>query len=319
VKGEELHFLTLPGDEGIRMDVWLSGKIGDISRSRVQQLIADGHVSIDGKTIKPSRLITGGLDIRVFIPAAKPTEILPQNIPLKIVYQDSDLAVIEKPAGLVVHPAQGHEDGTLVNALLHHLGDLSGIGGKLKPGIVHRLDKGTSGLMIISKNDASHAELQRQFASRKVEKKYLAVVYGSPRNDEGVFDTGYGRNPRDRKKFSSRVVSDKRAITRWRVIERFKGISLIEAGLVTGRTHQIRVHFADQGMPLLGDLQYGASRRARQILPVRARELVLKLDRVMLHAAEISFTHPRTGSILKFKAEMPDEMKQILNELRGKS
>jgi len=319
VKGEELHFLTLPGDEGIRMDVWLSGKIGDISRSRVRQLIDSGLVTIDGKAVKPSRTITGGLNIRVIIPEAKPVEILPQDLPLKIIFQDSDLAVIDKPAGLVVHPAHGHEDGTLVNALLHHLGGLSGIGGKLKPGIVHRLDKGTSGLMIVSKNDASHAELQSQFASRIVQKKYLAVVYGSPRKDVGVFDTGYGRNPRDRKKFSSRVVSEKRAITRWRVLERFKGVSLIEAGLVTGRTHQIRVHFADEGMPLVGDIQYGAERRARQIVPTAARELVLKLDRVLLHAEEISFTHPRTGTLLKFKAELPEEMIQILNELRSKS
>jgi 23S rRNA pseudouridine1911/1915/1917 synthase len=274
-------------------------------------------VTVDGAPSKPAYRLEGGEKVRMTVPPPAPAGPAPQDLPLEIVFEDGDICVVNKPAGLVVHPAQGHENGTMVNALLHHIRDLSGVGGVMKPGIVHRLDKGTSGLMVVCKNDKSHTALQGQFAGREVGKKYLALVYGSPPAPSGEFNTAYGRNPGDRKKYSSKVTEGRRAVTRWRVVERYRGVSLVEADLLTGRTHQIRVHFADAGMPIVGDLQYGAARRSRQIADIRARRLVEKLDRALLHARDLSFTHPSTGKRMRFSAPPPPEIQEIIDALKG--
>jgi 23S rRNA pseudouridine1911/1915/1917 synthase len=308
------------GDDfaGARLDVYVAAKVEGISRTRAARLIDEGHVLVSGRAQKASYRVEPGDAVAVDVPAPASAVALPEEIPLKIVFEDGDLCVIDKPAGIVVHPAHGHAGGTLVNALLFHIKELSSVGGELKPGIVHRLDKGTSGLMVVSKTDRAHLDLQRQFAGRTIKKTYLALVYGAPRADEGQFDTRYGRNPGDRKKFSSKVREGKRAITRWRVRERYAGASLLEAELLTGRTHQIRVHFADQGMPLLGDLMYGAARRVRG-LPPPARALVERLDRVMLHAASLSIEHPATGRRLAFESPVPPEMRAVIESLRKSS
>ncbi|MBI5528403.1 MAG: RluA family pseudouridine synthase [Deltaproteobacteria bacterium] len=310
--------LTADGTAGARLDVWIAGRLPGTSRSQVRKWIDDGRVLVSGRSRKASFIVEPGDVVIVDVPPPQPAVAAPEDIPLKIVFEDGDLCVLDKPAGIVVHPAHGHAGGTLVNALLFHIKDLSSVGGELKPGIVHRLDKGTSGLMVVSKNDRSHLDLQRQFAGRTVEKTYLALVYGAPRADEGTFDTPYGRNPGDRKKFSSKVREGKRAVTSWRVRERRAGASLVEVRLLTGRTHQVRVHFADQGMPLLGDLMYGAARRIRG-LPAPARALVETLDRVMLHAASLSFDHPATRERLTFTSPVPPEMQAVINALRAGS
>jgi 23S rRNA pseudouridine1911/1915/1917 synthase len=287
-----------------------------ISRAQVQRLIENGFVTLNGeRAMKPAAKLASGDTVEVLIPPPKSPEAAPEEIPLDIVFQDADICIVNKPAGLVVHPAHGHESGTLVNALLHHVKDLSGVGGVAKPGIVHRLDKGTSGLMVVCKNDRAHTELARQFAGREVKKIYLAIVYGSPRTSEGVFDTLYGRNPSDRMKYSSKVMFGKRALTRWRVIHKYEGYTLVEVELLTGRTHQIRVHFSDNGMPLIGDLVYGAQRRARSLKSAAAQRLAQSGERVMLHAARISFTHPATGKKVEFSAPMPEDMKILTGEI----
>ncbi|MFA6033804.1 MAG: RluA family pseudouridine synthase [Myxococcota bacterium] len=303
-------------DAAVRIDAWTASKLSELSRAQVQRLIEDGLVTVNSKAAKPSYRMSAGDRVHVVIPAPVPAEPLPEDIPLEIVYEDADLCVVNKPAGLVVHPAQGHETGTLVNAMLYHAKDLSGIGGVMKPGIVHRLDKGTSGLIVVCKSDRAHAGLQSQFAGREVRKTYMAIIYGSPATGAGTFDTAYGRNTSDRKKFSSKVGSVKRAITRWKVLERYRGASLVEADILTGRTHQIRVHFADAGMPLLGDIQYGASRRSRQLGSAAARRIVDSCNRVMLHAASIKFRHPATGKELSLSAPLPQDMQELLEALR---
>ena len=307
------------GSEGVRLDAWIPARVDGASRAQAKRWIEGGHVTVGGRPqLKPSYLLRAGDAVVVDIPHPSVPRAAPEDIPVQILFEDEDLCVIDKPAGIVVHPSQGHAGGTLVNALLFHVKDLSSVGGELKPGIVHRLDKGTSGLMVVSKTDRCHRALQGQFAARVVKKAYLALVYGAPRADEGVFDTPYGRNPKDRKKFSSKVDEGKRAVTGWKVLARHKGASLVECDLQTGRTHQIRVHFADAGMPLLGDLQYGASRRERG-LPPRAAALVHALDRVMLHAVRIAFKHPVTGAPLAYRAPVPPEMQAVIDALKAGS
>ena len=299
------------GSGGVRLDTWIPARMAGVSRAQAQRWIEGGRVTVGGRTqLKAAHLLRPGDEVVVDVPPPIVPRAAPENIPVTIFFEDGDLCVIDKPAGLVVHPSQGHAGGTLVNALLFHVKDLSSVGGELKPGIVHR------GLMLVSKSDRCHRALQGQFAARAVKKTYLAIVYGAPGADEGLFDTPYGRNPRDRKKFSSKVAEGKRAITGWKVLARFRGAALVECDLQTGRTHQIRVHFADAGMPLLGDLQYGAARRARG-LPPKAAALVEQLDRVMLHAVRISFSHPVTGAALSFRAPVPPEMQAVIDALKA--
>ena len=318
VNTAQKSILTVPdAGRGERLDYFVASNLPEHSRAQVQRFIEFGNVSVNGaRVLKPSARLVPGDRVDVTIPPPKKSEVVAEEIPIEIVYQDADICIVNKPAGLVVHPACGHESGTLVNALLHHVKDLSGVGGVVKPGIVHRLDKGTSGLMVVCKNDKSHMEIARQFAGREVKKVYLAIVYGSPRGNEGVFDTPYGRNPRDRMKYSSKVAAGKQAITKWRVIKRYDGYTLVEVNLMTGRTHQIRVHFSDNGMPLIGDLVYGAQRRARQLKSAQARKIAESGERVLLHSASIGFLHPSTGNPVEFFAPLPDDMKQLTGEVQ---
>ena len=277
--------------DGERLDVTLS-RDGELSRSRAAALIKEGRAMVNGRTEdKPSFKAEIGARIVLDLPDIKPARAEAQDIPLEILYQDAHLAVVVKPCGMVVHPAAGNDDGTLVNALLYHLDSLSGIGGEMRPGIVHRLDKDTSGLMLVAKDDSTHAALSRQLAERQMEKHYRAVVYGKMKEPEGVIEKPIGRSKTDRKKMA--VDENGRwAKTEWRVLRQESDRALLDVHIITGRTHQIRVHMASIGHPVLGDALYGHKR-----MP--------SADRLMLHAYSLAFTHPATGERMTFTAPCP--------------
>jgi 23S rRNA pseudouridine1911/1915/1917 synthase len=278
----------------------------------VRALIDDGHVLVEGRPAKPSRLLKGGEAISLFVPdpvAAGPSA---EAIPLSILYEDAELIAVNKPSGMVVHPAAGVTSGTLVNALLHHCCDLQGIGGELRPGIVHRLDKDTSGCLVAAKTERALAALQVQFKRREAQKVYLAIVHGEPK-EEGVFETLHGRHARDRKRFTGRVRTGKTAVTRYRVLERFDGAALVRVELVTGRTHQIRMHFSEAGHPLLGDILYGGVKREKRLAadsPVRRASEIL--GRQALHAQHLRLRHPVSGAPLDLEAPLPSEFQEAL-------
>ncbi len=278
--------------DGRRLDVLLSEQSG-LTRSRVAALMEAGNVTVDGVVvIKAGLKAKPGQTVVLTIPAPRPAIPEAQDIPLTILYEDTDLAVVVKPCGMVVHPAAGNEDGTLVNALLHHLDSLGGIGGELRPGIVHRLDKDTSGLLLVAKNDASQLALSEQLSARTMEKHYRALVEGGVREDSGRIEAAIARSKKDRKKMA--VDEDGReAITEWTVLQRGRGVTLLDVHILTGRTHQIRVHMKHIGHPVCGDPIYGSPKGA-------------KVPRLMLHAYSLSFTHPTTGERLTFTAELPE-------------
>jgi 23S rRNA pseudouridine1911/1915/1917 synthase len=300
------------GNAGQRLDVFLASALTDVSRSQVGRHIGQGAVTVNGVAASaPSRkLKTGDVIIWEPPPVAK-TELVAEDIPLTVVHEDRWLVVIDKPPGLVVHPAAGHEDGTLVNALLAHCKDLRGIGGELRPGIVHRIDKDTSGLLVVAKDDATMNALGAAFKAHDVERVYEAFVVGKPPGPGGRVDTMYGRDPHDRKKFSSRVRTGKRAVTNWKVVETFPGAARIEARLETGRTHQVRVHLAALGCPLLGDKTYGRTPREPSLRPIAEA-----LGRQALHARTLGFVHPATGKKMSFASELPADMSAALAALR---
>lgn len=277
--------------DGERLDVLLSGN-GQISRSRAAALIRDGCVTVNGKVeTKPACKADAGAAVRLDMPEVKPARVEAQDIPLEILYQDAHLAVVVKPCGMVVHPAAGNDDGTMVNALLYHLDSLSGIGGEMRPGIVHRLDKDTSGLMLVAKDDQTHASLSRQLSERQMEKHYRAVVYGKMKEQEGAIEKPIGRSKTDRKKMA--VDENGRwAKTEWKTLKEFADRTLLDVHIITGRTHQIRVHMASIGHPVLGDALYGHKRMPQA-------------DRLMLHAYSLEFTHPETGERMRFTARCP--------------
>lgn len=279
--------------DGRRLDVQLSECSG-LTRSRIAALIGDGQVTADGQQVtKAGFKARAGQAIVLTIPAPKPAVPQAQDIPLTILYEDADLAVVVKPCGMVVHPAAGNEDGTLVNALLHHLDSLGGIGGELRPGIVHRLDKDTSGLLLVAKNDAAQLALSQQLSAREMEKHYRALVEGNLREDTGRIEAPIARSKKDRKKMA--VDEDGReAITEWTVLARGNGATLLDVHILTGRTHQIRVHTRHMGHPVCGDPIYGSTKG-------------LKVPRLMLHAYTLTFTHPRTGERMTFTAPLPEE------------
>ncbi len=282
-----------------------------MTRSQIKRLIDEGLVRIAGAPVKASRKLRDGDEVEVTIPPPTTTRALPQDIALDVLYEDTHLIVVDKPAGMVVHPAPGHPDGTLVNALLAHCDDLSGIGGELRPGIVHRLDKDTSGVLIVSKDDTTHNALAARFAAHDLVREYLAVVAPPPNVDSGKFDTLYGRHPVHRKKFSSRVERGKSARTHYRVERRFGRLAaLVRVNLDTGRTHQIRVHFSDAGMAVVGDPVYGRRGRPRPLA-----ELGAQLGRQALHAARLEITHPITGVELAFTTPVPADMAALLDGL----
>src|SRR5690348_3581043 len=304
-----------PENEGARLDVFLTSVVSDHSRSQIQRLIKEGRIRVDGRDAKANQLVKAGQAVTVDIPPAADTELQAEALPLPIVYQDADLVVVDKPAGMVVHPAAGHDGGTLVNALLHHVDDLSGIGGERRPGIVHRLDRGTSGLMVVAKNDAAHAELARQFHDREVEKEYIALVWGQVMAGRRI-DAPIGRDPVNRKKMSAKARRSREAVTRIVKAEHFgRTLTLAHVAIHTGRTHQIRVHLSAIGHPIVGDPLYGGVHRH---VPGDLRA-VKQLDRPFLHAARLAFKHPEDGRRMEFESPLPADLQRVLDEIRERT
>ncbi len=298
-----------PQDTGERLDAWLARERPEHSRARWQQLIRAGGVEVNGKPRKPNHRLAAGDLIRFSAPPPpKPIELTPEERELNVLYEDEDVLVINKPPGLVVHPAVGHEKGTLVNALLHHCRNLAGIGGNLRPGIVHRLDQDTSGVMVVAKNETAIRVVANQFRSRDVRKEYQAIVWGCPEPPLGRIETRIGRSSGNRKKMSATAPRGRPAVTHYHVVEEYGIAALLSVRIETGRTHQIRVHMAHIGHPVVGDAMYGRGRRA---------ELPAPVARQMLHAASLSFIHPRSGHRLEFVAPMPDDMRALIAALRA--
>ena len=313
----EGHQLVVAPDEaGLRLDAWLARRLPALSRSRLQALIEAGHVRLDEAPARAAARVKAGQSAVVNVPAATPAEPQPENIPLRVVHEDAALLVVDKPAGLVVHPAAGAASGTLVNALLARVHDLSGIGGVLRPGIVHRLDRGTSGLIVVAKDDETHRALVRQFAGRSVEKEYLALVHGVPARGSGEITAAIGRDPVHRKRMSTRAPRGREARSSWTVAERFDGAALLRVRIHTGRTHQIRVHLASIGHPVAGDSTYGGTRTpsSRQ---AAARLALASLERPALHAARLAFFHPGSGERCEFEAPLPADLEAVLAALRA--
>lgn len=291
---------------GVRLDAFLSAD-GALTRSQAARLIAEGRVRVNGKPAAKSARLSGGETVTVDVPQLRETALPPQDIPLDVVYEDDDVIVVNKPTGLVVHPAPGHPDGTLVNALLHHCGDsLSGIGGEKRPGIVHRIDRDTSGLIIAAKNDAAHLALSAQLKDHSLSRTYECLVTGNMKQDSGTVDAPIGRSSADRKKMAV-VPTGRRAVTHWEVVARYPGVTHLRCRLETGRTHQIRVHMAHIGHPILGDTVYGAKK------PVPG------LTGQCLHASGLRFVHPRTGEPVELHCPLPPEFTAMLQKLQSKS
>ncbi|MCB9488514.1 MAG: RluA family pseudouridine synthase [Deltaproteobacteria bacterium] len=298
---------------GTRLDAAIAKALPELSRSRATALIREAMVTVDGEVAKPSTKVRAGEEIEVEIPAPEPIEAVAQDIPLDILYEDADLIVVNKEAGMVVHPAAGNPDGTLVNALLGHVRDLSGVGGAMRPGIVHRLDKGTSGAIVCAKNDKAHESLSNQFAARTVEKRYLAFTLGVPAESQALIDEPIARDPKDRKRMAV-VEGGRESRTRYRALASRDGIAAVECDLLTGRTHQIRVHLRHLGHPLLMDDLYSGVRGLKNLTP-DARALAESLTRPALHAWKLSFRHPRTDEKLEFVAPIAKDLQPLVEFL----
>ncbi|MBW2583958.1 MAG: RluA family pseudouridine synthase [Deltaproteobacteria bacterium] len=309
-------------DQDRRLDAVVAAHLPACSRSLAANLIANHKILVDNQPKKPGYRVRSGQEIIGRIPAPEPVEYKPESIPLDILYQDRYIVVLNKPAGLVVHPAPGHRSGTLVNALLYHCPDLGGIGGEIRPGIVHRLDKDTSGTMVVAKNAQALEILAQQFKTRTVRKKYLALVYGDLKNDEGTINLPIGRHPVHRKQMSTTTRKGRSAETSWRVREKFKAITLLELTLKTGRTHQIRVHCTALGHPIVGDQVYRSRKWLKDIDRLFSGEsssMVAQLkavSRQMLHAWRLRLTHPYTGEIMTFESPIPTDMETVIEKLR---
>ncbi len=313
----ETREFTFPAGEGPeRLDSFLARAVDDLTRSAAQRLIDEGMVTVDGTASKPSLKLKGGERVIVSIPPPLPAEPAAEQIPLEILYEDSDLIVVNKPAGMVVHPGAGTGSGTLVNALLGHCRDLSGIGGQVRPGIVHRIDKDTSGVLVVAKNDRTHVALAHQFKEHTVKRVYLALVFGSPKADKGRIESVIGRHPSERTKMSGRARHGKHAVTHWQTVCRYPGLTLLRLKLETGRTHQIRVHLSEAGHPLVGDQVYGGGGRLAAIRDPELRRLIRELGRQALHAKVLGFVHPSTGEYLEFDTELPEDMARIIEYLQ---
>ena len=294
-------------DAGKRIDAWLAANLEDMTRSAVQRLLEEGQVVCDGKQLAKNYKLNGSETLEVSLPDPEPVDVVPQDIPLDVVFEDGDVIVVNKPKGLVVHPAPGHPDGTLVNALLHYCGDsLSGIGGELRPGIVHRIDRDTSGLIIAAKNDFAHQRLAAQLQDHTLARIYQCIVIGNLREDSGTVDAPIGRHPVDRKKMAV-VANGRNAVTHWTVLARYPGFTHVECRLETGRTHQIRVHMAHIGHPILGDTVYGSKK------PVPG------LQGQCLHAVGLRFLHPRTEELVELHCGLPEEFQAQLQKLRNRA
>lgn len=317
---QTLQLIFDRGQPAERLDRFLADNLPELTRSQLKKLIDDGRVLLDGLPAKASGKLKGGESLQITLPEPTPAQALPQAIPLAVLYEDSHLVVIDKPAGMVVHPAPGHSSGTLVNALLHHCTDLAGVGGTLRPGIVHRLDKDTSGVLVASKDDATHLHLAAQFKAHTIERRYVALVHGLVTPDSGSIDRPIGRHPTERKRMSSQARSGRRAVTHWKVLRRFDQdrLSLVELRLETGRTHQIRVHFSEQHWPIVGDPVYGHGSRGNVLADPQLRQLVQGLHRQALHARLLGFEHPASGAHLELSSPLPADLQAILDYLEDK-
>jgi 23S rRNA pseudouridine1911/1915/1917 synthase len=312
VEPSEREHRAPPEARGERLDQHLARAFPELTRSRIQGLIEAGQVRVNGQLARASQRLKGGELLWLQVPAPVPATPQPEALPVALLYEDRDLLVVDKAPGMVVHPGAGHASGTLVNALLHRVQDLAGVGGELRPGIVHRLDKDTSGCLVVAKHEAALLALQRAFQSREVEKTYLALVHGQPRPEARV-ETLYGRHPVHRQRFTGRVKEGKPAMTVWRVREQLEGAALVEVDLLTGRTHQIRVHLSEAGHPLLGDELYGGLRRGKALVA----QVQQQLGRQALHAWRLAFPHPRTGRRLELESPLPGDMRAALEQLRA--
>jgi len=303
-----------------RLDRFLAESLPELSRSQIKKLVEEGQVVLRGGAAKAGEKLKGGETIELTLPAPVPADAQPQEIPLVVLYEDRHLIVIDKPAGMVVHPAPGHAGGTLVNALLHHCTDLAGVGGELRPGIVHRLDKGTSGVLVAAKDDATHQALCLQFKAHSITRRYLALVHGTAPGEKGTIDRPIGRHPTERKKMSSRARNGRRAVTHWRVLARYENdrLTLLELRLETGRTHQIRVHLSELGLPVAGDPVYGGIGRLKDLPDPELRRRLQQLHRQALHARLLGFVHPASGGYLEFESPLPRDMRDILDYLDRK-
>ncbi len=309
----EKNIIVQPSDAGLRLDKFLALHCGGLSRARLQNLIQQGHVTSNGKPVDDAaRKTKPGEEYHVHIPKARPVDIEAQDIPLEIMFEDSDLVVLNKPAGLVVHPAAGNHDRTLVNALLAHCGaSLSGIGGEKRPGIVHRLDKDTSGVMVVAKNDEAHGHLSQQFAAHSISRRYQALVWGVPKTPSGRLDTRIGRSAANRKKMAVLRSGGRQAITEYKVLKNFGTLaSHMECRLHTGRTHQIRVHMTHLGHGLIGDATYGRKPRSKALAKHLAP--LWQFSRQALHATHLGFTHPKSGKTMQFDSPLPEDMQKLL-------
>jgi 23S rRNA pseudouridine1911/1915/1917 synthase len=304
------RFIASAEDAGRRLDLYLASRLPDLSRTRIQELIDQGRVHVRERLARRAQLVMAGDAIEIEVLPRPPLRAAPEEIPIDVLYEDEDVIAVNKPAGMVVHAGAGATRGTLVNALLHHFGTLSTVGGNLRPGIVHRLDRGTSGAMIVARNDVAHRVLGEQFRSRAVKKTYIALLHGRLARDAGTIERPITRDPQRRTRMTARLAHGRAAQTDWRVLLRLGNFTLVEAQPRTGRTHQIRAHFVAIGHPLVGDTLYGAPRQ------VRAGGASLKpLGRVFLHAARLSFAHPRTGASIEIRAPLDAGLRNYMNEL----
>ena len=317
---EQLQFTIGQGEAGERLDIFLAHNANSFSRSQIQRVITEGNVRVNNLRVKSGYRLKEGDYVILTKEAPKNYDVMPENIPLTIIYEDSSIIVLEKPAGMVVHPAAGNYSGTIVNALLFHCKDLSGVGGVLRPGIVHRLDKQTSGLLIAAKSDTAHKALSKQFKKHIVKKVYKALVHGNVKDENGLIELPVGRHPTDRKKMSTKSKRGKMAITRWKVIDRYDIATLLDIEIETGRTHQIRVHLNTIGYPVIGDAVYGNSKkRTIEIKDEVTRNILKRIKRQALHASRIGFHHPIDDHYMEFSSPLPDDMAYVCEALRQSS
>ncbi len=301
MKLEKINYLA---DENIRIDKFIASHMDGVTRSHIQKLIDDGNVTVDGKKVKANHKLKIGQNIEINLPEAKQLDVKAEDIELDIVYEDEHMLVVNKPQNMVVHPAAGNFEGTLVNALMHHCGEsLSGINGVIRPGIVHRIDKDTSGLLLVAKDDATHIGLSEQIKEHSLTRKYIAIVHGNFKNDEGTVDAPIGRHPTDRKKMCITEKNSKNAVTHYKVLQRFMEYTLVECKLETGRTHQIRVHMASLGHPVMGDKTYGVKKEK------------YNLSGQLLHAKIVGFIHPITKEYMEFETDIPERFKKFLKQI----
>ncbi len=310
----KISFFINEKEAGSRLDALISEKFPDCSRSFAVKLVRSGIIRVDNEIKKPAYRVQAGQKVCGLVPEPESISFEPEPIPIDILYEDSHIMVINKNPGMVVHPAPGHARGTLVNALLHHCPDLGGIGGELRPGIVHRLDKDTSGILVVAKNAAAMARISSQFKSRSVKKKYLAIIHGTPDKNRGIIDMPIGRHPKDRKKMSILAKNGKNAVTNWKIKKYFQETSLVDIDLKTGRTHQIRVHFAAIKHPVVGDSVYCKASYLKNHAK-KIRDLLAPVSRQMLHAYKIGFTHPCSKKVLEIEAPLPPDMKKLMELL----